>query len=337
MKILITGATGFLGSHIISRFFRNSLDLPQETILRILYRHKNPWKENSDVEALEGDILDPQIVERAVNGTDAVLHLAGLVERNPKTASRLFDTHILGTRNVCEAAVKNGKVRVIIASSSGTVAASHRPIIHNENSPYSVEIAGHWPYYLSKIYQEKLALSYYEKQGLPVVVLNPSLLLGPGDQGLSSTNDIRIFLNRQITSIPSGGLSLVDVRDVAECFIGAITRGRPGQKYLIGGHNMTVREFFLLIQSVSGVRAPLFSLPETWGRLGAHVLRQSMQLIGKSFPLDDRTIEMAYRFWYLDNSLARQELGFSPRPAEETIRDTVEFLKKNKHLSSIGS
>ena len=169
---------------------------------------------------------------------------------------------------MCEAALKHGRIRVIIASSSGTIAASRQGAMHNEDSPHAVEIAGHWPYYLSKIYQEKLALSYYEKHDLPVVVLNPSLLLGPGDRQLSSTNDIRLFLDRKITNIPAGGLNFVDVRDTAACFIAAIERGRPGQRYLIGGHNMTVREFFFLIQYVSGIRAPMLSLPETWSRRG---------------------------------------------------------------------
>ena len=337
MKTLITGATGFLGSHIVGNYLESPMEGVEEGTVRILCRRKNPWEGNARIETAEGNILDPEAVERAVDGADVVLHLAGLVDRSPRAASRLFDTHIQGTRNVCEAALKHGRTRVIIASSSGTVAASRQPAMHNEDSPYAIEIAGHWPYYISKIYQEKLALSYYEKHDLPVVVLNPSLLLGPGDHRLSSTNDIRMFLDRQITNIPAGGLNFVDVRDTAACFIAAIERGRPGQRYLIGGHNMTVREFFFLIQYVSGIRAPMLSLPETWSRRGANVLRRGLELIGKSFPLDDRTIEMAYRFWYLDNARARQELGLDPRPAEETIRDTVGFLQRHKGQAAAAS
>lgn len=325
MKILITGATGFLGSHIVENYLERRIE---EGGLRILCRCKNPWKESARIETAEGDILDSKAVERAVDGVDVVLHLAGLVDRSPGAASRLFDTHIRGTRNVCESALKHGTKLVIIASSSGAIAASRQPVTHNEDSPYAIEVAGHWPYYLSKIYQEKLALSYFEQHGLPVIVLNPSLLLGPGDRRLSSTNDIRMFLDRQITNIPAGGLNFVDVRDTAACFLAAIERGRPGKRYLIGGHNMTVREFFFLIQYVSGVRAPILSLGETWSRRSASFLRRGLELIGKRFPLDDRTIEMAYRFWYLDNSRACQELGLNPRSAEQTIRDTVGFLKR---------
>ena len=174
-----------------------------------------------------------------------MLHLAGRVARDTKASPHLFETHIEGTRNVCEAALEYGKPRVIIASSSGTIAVSHQPVMHDERASYAIEVAGHWPYYLSKIYQEKLAFSYFEKYDLPVVALGPSLLLGPGDVHMSSTNDVQMYLNRQVVNIPSGGLNFVDARDAARAFVAAIESGMPGQRYLLGGHNMTIREFFL--------------------------------------------------------------------------------------------
>ena len=329
-KILITGATGFLGTHVVNLLLEKPLEEVPEGSVRLLCRKENPWEGNARVETARGDVLDRASVEKAIDGVEAIIHLAGLVTRDPKTASRMFETHIDGTRNMCEAAVQAGSPTLIIASSSGTIAASREPVTHTESSAYAIEVAGHWPYYLSKIYQEKTALSYHRKEGLPVVTLNPTLLLGPGDLRFSSTNDVRMFLNRQITNIPGGGLNFVDVRDAAACFISAIRNGRPGRRYLVGGHNMTIREFFFLIQWISGVRAPLLSLSENWSRRGAKVLRRGMELIGRTFPLDDRTIEMAYRFWYVDNKLACDELGLDPRPAEQTIRDTVGFLERNK-------
>jgi dihydroflavonol-4-reductase len=329
-KVLITGATGFLGTHLVNLLLEKPLEEVPECSVRLLCRKDNPWEGNARVETAQGDVLDRASVGAAVRGVESIIHLAGLVARDPRTSSRMLETHIEGTRNVCEAAVAEGKPKLIIASSSGTIAASREPLTHTEDSPYAIDVAGHWPYYLSKIYQEKTAISYYRKESLPVVTLNPSLLLGPGDTRSSSTNDVRMFLNRQITNIPGGGLNFVDVRDAAACFVSAIENGRAGRRYLIGGHNMTIREFFFLIQWVSGVRAPLLSLPESWSRRGANVLRRGMELIGRTFPLDDRTIEMAYRFWYLDNTRARKELGLDPRPADQTVRDTVGFLQRNK-------
>jgi len=214
-----------------------------------------------------------------------------------------------------------------VTSSSGTIAASRVPVMHNEDSAFANEVAAHWPYYLSKIYQEKLALAFYQNQGLPVIIVSPSLLLGPGDQRLSSTGDIQLFLNRKIPNVPAGGLNFVDVRDAAGALMSAMGSGVAGRRYLIGGYNMRVKEFFAMLERLSGVKAPKFEMPESWSRTGAGVLRGLYRVVGREFPLDDTTVEMAYRFWYFDNARARLELGLNPRPAEITLRDTIAYIR----------
>ncbi len=328
-RILVTGATGFLGRHVVESLLEQSLEEFGDRKIRLLCRSVSPWDANARVETVKGSILDRNAVEEAVADTDVVIHLAGRVTRDKSRSGELFETHIEGTRNVCEAALKHGKPRILLASSSGTIAVSTKPVTHNENSPYAIEVAGGWPYYLSKIYQEKLAFSYFRTTDLPVIVLNPSLLLGPGDVYKSSTRDIQMYLDREVRNIPAGGLNFVDVRDAALTFVNAIEDGQPGRRYLVGGHDMTVREFFYLIQYVSGVRAPLLSLSESWARGSANILRHGMQTFGQQFPIDDMTIEMAYRFWYCDSTRAKNELGLEPRGAEETIRDTVAFLQND--------
>ncbi len=326
-RILVTGATGFLGRHVIDTLLEQSIEKFGDRRLRLLCRSTAPWDDNARVETIRGEILDRQLVQRAVEDTDVIIHLAGRVIRDPARSAELFETHVEGTRNVCDAALKNGKPRILIASSSGTIALSRKPKMHDEGAPYAIDVAGNWPYYLSKIYQEKLAFSYFENEGLPIIVLNPSLLLGPGDVYLSSTRDVQMFLDGKIQNIPAGGLNFVDVRDAARTFVRAIDDGLPGRRYLVGGHDMTVRDFFYLIQCVSGVRAPLVSLSESWARGSADIIRRVMSFAGRRFPLDDTAIEMAYRFWYCDSKRAKRELGLTPRPAEETIRDTVAFLR----------
>jgi dihydroflavonol-4-reductase len=199
--------------------------------------------------------------------------------------------------------------------------------MHNEDSPFCNEMAAQWPYYLSKIYQEKMAIDYVEKSGLPIIIVSPSLLLGPGDDRLSSTGDVDMFLRRKIPNVPTGGLNFVDVRDAAGAIIRALQAGVPGRRYLIGGHNMRVKEFFSLLERLSGVEGPGLELPEDWSRTGARVLRGVYKLAGREYPLDDATVEMAYRFWYFDNARAKAELGLAPRPAEETLRDTIAYLR----------
>src|SRR5262249_54218520 len=160
----------------------------------------------------------------------------------------------------------------------------------------------------------------------------PSLLLGPGDDRRSSTADVLLFLKKKIPNIPAGGLNFIDVRDAAEALVHAMESGAAGRRYLLGGHNMTVKDFFAMIERLSGVRGPRLELPETWSRGGAGMLRSLYKIIGQKYPLDDVTVEMAYRFWYVDNSRAKAELGLNPRPAEETVRDTIAYLRGVKPI-----
>ena len=331
-RILVTGATGFLGRHVIDALLANDASPAPAGRIRIFCRTANPWPDRTRIEYVQGDITDRDAVSRAVSGVEVVLHLAGAVRRDKGSGKALFDVHVGGTRNVCEAALARGRPRLILASSSGTIAVSRRPVIHTESTPYAARAAAHWPYYLSKIEQEKLAFAYHETGQLEVVVLNPSMLLGPGDLYRSSTNDVRAFLDHKVPNIPSGGLNFVDARDAARAFLAAIGSGRPGQRYLIGGHNMTVREFLLLLERVSGVRGPRLALPEWLARGTAGLARAAASLAGRRFPIDDATIEMAYRFWYCDSGRAAKELNFRARPADDTIRDMVRFIRDRSHM-----
>ena len=331
-KFLVTGASGFLGSHLVEKLKAQAAENSQGLSIRVLSRSRNRWEGDPKLEIVCGDILDPQAVDRAVAGVSGIFHLAGSVTRDPAQAATLFDTHVQGTRNLCESALAHGSPRIILASTSGTVAVSRQPVKHTEDSPYSYEVTGHWPYYLSKIYQEKLVLSYHAHHGLPVVVVNPSLILGPGGGRLSSTGDIQLFLDGAIKNIPTGGLNFIDVRDAADAFIRAMELGVPGRRYLLGGHNMTFRQFFELVERVSGVRGSRYQLSERWARRGAAWLRRLYGWIGRSYPINDWMVEMACRFWYIDNERAKSELRLRARPEAETIRDTVEFLRSRKSL-----
>jgi dihydroflavonol-4-reductase len=221
-SILVTGATGFLGKHLLEQL---RLAAPGSR-LRILCRgaslgpgppqqlpalgkdpstdaqdalssfegHKGSADAGSQLEVVRGDVTTRDDLMRAAEGVTEIYHLAGVVSRDPKKKWLMYQTHVEGTRNVCEAASKHGVRKVVHVSSSGTIAVSKGPTVHDENSGYKHEIVGAWPYYLSKIFAEKLAFSYWAQYQLPIVVVNPSLLLGPGDDRHSSTHDVALFL-----------------------------------------------------------------------------------------------------------------------------------------------
>lgn len=320
---LVTGATGFLGRHLVQAI----LNADPEVRVRAFSRSFFHSPDSGRTEKASGDITVPGDIDAALDGIDEVYHLAGTVERSPRDPWQAYRIHVEGTRNLCEAMRKHGTRRCVVASSSGTVAVSREPIMHTEESGFKQAVVQEWPYYLAKIYQEKQALWYCEHRGLPIVIVNPSLLLGSGDDRQSSTNDVRLFLNGQIKVVPSGGLNLVDVRDVAMGMVSAMRRGAVGERYLLGGENLTFREWMVKTADVAGMRYPNLRLPERAARLGAAALRRIYPLFKKRFELDDASIRMSSLFWYCDASKARRDLGFSTRPAEETLRDTVAYLR----------
>jgi dihydroflavonol-4-reductase len=216
---------------------------------------------------------------------------------------------------------------VLLASTSGTIAVFREERVGTEADPYPLrEVAG-WPYYLSKIYQEKAALRIARDTGLPLVVLNPSLLLGPGDARLSSTDVVWKFLKRRVPAMPGGGVSFVDVRDAAQAFAAALDRGRPGERYLLGGANMTFRDFFGRLERISGVAAPRVSLPSRVNVAGVKLLEKLASWRGTEAPIDAASVEMGERWWYCDSRKAEGELGFRPRDPQETLGDTVRWLR----------
>jgi dihydroflavonol-4-reductase len=232
--------------------------------------------------------------------------------------------------DAAQAALEQGVRKMVHVSSSGTIAVSREPVVHDEKSGYKHELVGEWPYYLSKVFAEKLALSCFEQHKLPVVVVNPSLLLGPGDDRGSSTRDVALFLEGRIQALPLGGLNFVDVRDAAAGLIAAMRSGKAGERYLLGGPNWSFRDFVQNLARVSGVRAPRMQPSLKFSLASARVLRRLLPLVGKSFALDDASIKMSALFWYCDSTKARSELGFKTRDPIETLRDTVEDLRRRK-------
>jgi dihydroflavonol-4-reductase len=213
---------------------------------------------------------------------------------------------------------------VVVVSSSGTIAVGTTPEVHDENSGYKNEVVGEWPYYLSKLFAEKLALDYHARTGLNVIVVNPSLLLGIGDDRNSSTRDVALFLQGQIKVIPKGGLNFVDVRDVAQGLTLAMRWGKAGERYLMGNVNWTFRQLIEKVAEISGKPAPTMEPPAGVSLWGARAMRIVYPLLGKNVELDDASVKMSACYWYCDSTKARTKLKFETRDPIETLRDTVE-------------
>ena len=328
-KTLITGATGFLGSHLI-----DLLGLERRQSLRVLARESRP---EVDIEVVEGSILDSEAVEKAVDGVERIYHLAGKVSRNPNDVRELYRVHVEGTTTLCRAAKSAGVKRIVVASTSGTMAVTaDGETIPDETTPPPLELIGGWPYYTSKLYQEEAAKRECEG-GPEIVILNPSLLLGPGDKRLSSTEDVLRFLARDIPVIPPGGVNFVDVRDVAEAFRSAMEKGLSGERYLLGGPNWSFKMFFERLERISKVKGPKVKLPEAMYSIAGMAVDAFYRQLDKAPPVDRVSVEMGRRFWYLDASKAERELDFHARDPYETLHETVAYIKKELLGASVLS
>lgn len=332
-RVLVTGGTGFLGEHVVSAL----LDRGHYRV-RVLARSQSPvlarLARAADLELVRGDILTGDQLTAAVAGCSRILHLAGMVSRNPDDAQRMMRVHVDGTRRLFEEArrasdPKTPVARIVVASTSGTVAVSDVDEVLDEDAGYATELVAGWPYYASKIFQEKLAFSLGKEFGIEVVCVNPSLLLGPGDRRQSSTTDILRFLRRDIPVVPAGGVNFVDVRDAAEAVVTALERGRPGERYLLGGPNWTVAEFFGRLSRVAKIRPPRMRLPSGLARAGASIIEHLYRNRGKEPPVDRISVEMSEHYWWCDSSKAQRELGFEARDPGLTLHDTVRYLRQD--------
>ncbi len=320
--VLVTGATGFLGEHLCRVL------VEQGHVVRGLARSRSGVLADLGVEHVRGDVLAGPELDRALDGVHAVFHLAGAVSRDPGDAQRMMRLHVDGTRRVLERMAAAGVTRMVLASTSGTIGVSKDEEILDETAPYAEEIVAGWPYYASKIYQERLAFEHGKRLEIEVVAVNPSLLLGPGDRRLSSTGDVRKFIKRQIPVLPEGGINFVDARDAALATANALQQGRPGERYLLGGPNWTMKEFFARLGRVANVAPPRLKLPAKLNRFGASLVEELWRHRGKEPPVDRISVEMAEHFWWIDSAKAERELGFSARDPQLTLVDTVAYLRQ---------
>jgi dihydroflavonol-4-reductase len=319
VRLLVTGATGFLGSTLIPLLREAGHEV------RALVRS---GAQVADAESVKGDVRDVESLRRALRGVEGVYHLAGLVSRDPADARKMYELHVDGTRNLLAEAQRAGVVRIVLASSSGTIGVSRTRRVATEEDDYPIETVGRWPYYLSKIYEEKIAIEF-ARRGLPVVVLNPSLLLGPGDARMSSTQDVFRFLMGRIPVMPRGGISFVDVRDAAAAFVAALSRGNLGERHLLGAANWEFDEFFARLGRIAHRPPPLLRMPSPLKVAAAHWLERRARERGREPDLPASDVEMGECWFFIDSSKSERLLGFSPRDPVETLSETVRYVREN--------
>jgi dihydroflavonol-4-reductase len=322
---LITGGTGFLGSHLVRQLVEEGAK-----DIRVMATSIPDWLVDLGVETFEGSITKSADVARVVEGIRDVYHLAGRVSRERDDAREMYELHVEGTRLLCEAAKAQGVKSIVMASTSGTIAVTEDgEVVPDETYTPPLDIISRWPYYASKNYQEVTGLQTFNGKGTRLVIMNPSLLLGPGDDRLSSTKVVLDFIARKINALPGGGLSFVDVRDAAKTFRMAMKKGRHGERYLLGAANWTFDKFFGRLERLTKIASPKLTMPAKFAVRGAQLVDSLFKQWHMASPVEPGAIEMAQYFWYLNCAKASRELNFKPRDPGETLHETVVYLREN--------
>jgi dihydroflavonol-4-reductase len=327
MKVLVTGAGGFLGRHVV----RELLAAGHE-VRALVRRSAAPEGVELWPLDLEAAIHDPRPLkdEALWRGVEAVLHLAGLVSRDRRDTARMYRIHLEASRALLEAA-RDRVPRLVLASTSGTIAVSEEDVgPMDETHRPDFELVGRWPYYLSKHYQEQMVLRWGRGGSGDVIILNPSLLLGPGDHKGSSTQDVLDILNERHPAAVPGTVAFVDARDVAPIFERALKGGTPGQRYLLSGANTSTRGFAERIAHLGGVRPPKLVVPGRWAHRGARWLSGFGRALDLDLGPDPVDVDMARHHWACDSTRAERAFDFRPRDPMATLRDTIEDLKARR-------
>lgn len=314
-KTLVTGGNGFIGMHLVRALARRGDDL------RLLIR---PGREldhlaGIEFERAEGDVRDRDAVRRAVEGTERIFHVAGKTSMRRADREAVYEINVGGTRNVMEEALRAGVQRVVHTSTVGAVGPARPGEAADEEQMFTAGDLG-IAYINSKHEAEAVAMRAAAR-GLPVVCVNPSFVLGPEDPTGTSNELVRRFLQRRIPVYVDGALNIVDVRDIAQGHLLADERGKEGERYILAGRNFTLYRLFTDLARISGVPPPPVRVP------GAPAVAtiQLLEQLGIPVPTSADEARSGMQWWTYRNDKARRELGFQPRPHEETLEDTVRW------------
>ncbi len=314
MRALVTGASGFLGGHVVAALAGSG------ALVRAFDRSHPPAGLVPDtVEFVRGDVLDPDAVRRAISGCDAVFHLAAVYSYARRDAALMQAVNVGGTRTVLDAAARGNQRRIVHTSSCATCGpVSGRPATEHDLPP-AAELRV--PYKRTKLEGEHLALQA-AREGLEVIVVNPTVPVGTGDLRPTPTGKMvaDVAHGRARAYLARSGLNVVAADDVAAGHVLALERGRSGERYLLGGDNMTMREVFAVIARAAGLTAPRLPVPWAAAYASARLLDAALRPIGREPRLLLRDEVRAGRVPHLfDDSKARAELAYVSRPAADAL------------------
>jgi len=261
-----------------------------------------------------------------MRGCDSVIHLASISSWEHIRSKLVPETIINGTVNVLEASRSAGNLKTVFVSSSTAINGTTRPVVCDESSEFLLN-PKKFIYAAAKHEAEQKVLQYVRK-GLPAVIVNPCEVYGPNDEDMVTASNLRDFIKDWPALSLTGGISVSHVDDVADGIVSALERGRAGERYILGGENITIRQLIDMTLQAAGQRKPVLQLPNGLVKF----LIKGLRALRLPTPVIPDVVDYAALFWWVDCSKAERELGYAYRPAKEIINDTVQWLQKTKRV-----
>ena len=324
MKVFVTGGNGFIGSRVVHQL----VGAGHEVRCMLRETSKTHRIDGVEFERHIGDLRDPASLKAGIEGCDAVIHLASISAWDQIRSPLMRTVVVDGTRNLLQAASDAGGVRVVYVSSVTAINGTKKPEIFDETATFSLP-AEPFIYAHAKHDAEALCQEAFEERGLPVVVVSPCEVWGPNDDDFITAEYARDTLNDWPAMTVNGGTALAHVDDIAAGIASAIDKGRPGERYILGGENLSAPELTRMILEAGGK-------PNKWiAHLPNGLTLWVINLMAKLHlptPVHPDLLAHGVLYWYVDCSKAEKELGYTYRPGKETIQALVDWLGAAGHL-----
>jgi dihydroflavonol-4-reductase len=332
MTTLVTGATGFVGSHVARQLVGAGRSV------RLLVRRNSNFQllEGLSAECVEGDLRDVASLERAMKGVRQVFHVAAdyrLWARNP---AEIYQSNVDGTRRLFEVAAREGVERVVYTSTVATIAVpNHGEALPNEETLANVDqMIGH--YKRSKFLAEQEAKKA-AAAGLPVVIVNPTTPVGPGDWKPTPTGRIIVdFLNGKMPAYVDTGLNIAPVEDVAAGHLLAAASGRVGERYILGGRNMTLKQILDALSVITGRPAPRVKLPHALALAVGYADEWFSRLTGREPQIPVEGVKMSRHRMFVASTKAESELGYTSGSVEAALERAVRWYESSGYVHARG-
>jgi len=331
LKAFVTGATGFLGSHVARVLAEQGSDL------RLLVRPTSDLRnlEGLNADRVAGDLRDPASIEKALSGCDVVFHVAADYRLWVRDPAEMYRSNVEGTRSLLEAARKQGVRRVVYTSSVATMGFTSKTNYGNvadEQSPVGIDdMIGH--YKRSKFMAEQVAVEA-ARSGVDVVIVNPTTPIGERDIKPTPTGRIVVdFLKRKFPAYVETGLNLVDATECARGHVQALEKGRAGERYILGGENLTLKQILDRLGAITGLKSPTVKLPYFFALATGVVDEMVMgRLLGREPRATIDAVRMGRKMMFVCSAKAERELGWRTVPVEGALRRSVEWFRANGYV-----